>query len=98
MFSLNLQKEDKIRILRQRLNDRESQTKTSSGNATQQHSSEIQLQVATTNLAQGKEALIVIQPEATTTSDFYSDSAIGGGLSIITRTSQSDVEFSESYL
>lgn len=94
----DLQQEDNIRILKQRLAERETRTKTSSGNATQQHSTEIQLQVATTNLAQGKEALIVIQPEATTTSDFYSDSAIGGGLSIITRTSQSDVDFSESYL
>lgn len=91
----NLQKEDKIRLLRQRLVERESTSKNSSGSATQQ-TTEIQIQVAPTNLAQGKEALTVIQPEPTTTSDL--DSAIGGGLSFVTRTSQSDVEFSESYL
>lgn len=90
----NSQKEDKIRILRQRLVEREQTTKTSSGNVAQS-SDEIQLTAVAANAAQGKDALIVIQPEATTTSDF--DSAIGGGLSIITRASQSDVEFSESY-
>lgn len=88
-----MQKEDKIRILRQRLVEREATTK-GSGN-TAQSSTEIQLTAAAANAAQGKDALIVIQPDATTTSDF--DSAIGGGLSIITRASQSDVEFSESY-
>lgn len=86
------QKEDKIRILRQRLIEREGATKTSTGNVAQT-SNEIQLTAA--NVAQGKDALIVIQAEATTTSDF--DSAIGGGLSIITRASQSDADFSESY-
>lgn len=89
-----LQKEDKIRILRQRLVEREQATKTGSGNVAQS-SNEIQLTAVAANAAQGKDALIVIQPDATTTSDF--DSAIGGGLSIITRASQSDVEFSESY-
>lgn len=94
MVLFNLQKEDKIRILRQRLIEREASNKNGSGNVVQS-SNEIQLTAVATNAAQGKDALIVIQPEATTTSDF--DSAIGGGLSIITRASQSDVEFSESY-
>lgn len=80
--------------MRQRLIEREAATKTSSGNVAQS-SNEIQLTAAASNAAQGKDALIVIQAEATTISDF--DSAIGGGLSIITRASQSDVEFSESY-
>lgn len=80
--------------MRQRLVEREATTKIGSGNVAQS-SNEIQLTAVAANAAQGKDALIVIQPEATTTSDF--DSAIGGGLSIITRASQSDVEFSESY-
>lgn len=75
--------------------ERETPMKAGSGAANQQ-TNEIQLQVAATHLAQGKDAIVVIQPEPTTTSDF--DSAIGGGLSIVTRTSQSDVELSESYL
>lgn len=94
-FLFRLQKEDKIRILQQRLREREQATKSSSGNVAAQSSNEIQLTAVAANAAQGKDALIVIQPEATTTSDF--DSAIGGGLSIITRASQSDAEFSESY-
>lgn len=91
LLDSNSQKEDKIRMLRQRLVEREATTK---GN-TAQSSNEIQLTAAAANVAQGKDAHIIIQPDATTTSDF--DSAIGGGLSIITRASQSDVEFSESY-
>lgn len=75
-----------------RLTERDA-SKNGSGNAAQS-SNEIQLTAATSNVAQGKDALIVIQAEATTTSDF--DSAIGGGFSIMTRASQSD-EFSESY-
>lgn len=95
-----MQKEDKIRLLRQRLTEREATTKNSSGNVAQL-TTEIQLTAAaTTNLAQGKDALIVIQADPTTTSDF--DSAIGGGISILTRSSrasQSDAgDFSESYL
>lgn len=53
----------------------------------------------TLSITQGKESLVVVQPDHTTTSDF--DSAIGGGISIYTRSSrasQSDIEFSESYL
>lgn len=95
LFNELLQKEDKIRVLRQRLVERETTTKNGSGNV-EQLTSDIHAAAITTNLAQGKDALIVIQPDPTTTSDF--DSAIGGGLSIITRASQSDVEFSESYL
>lgn len=49
------------------------------------------------SISQGKEPIIIIQPESTTASDF--DSAIGGGLSNYTRSSQSqsDVDLSESY-
>lgn len=79
-------------MLRQRLVDRDA-AKGAPNNDSQT--------VAPTTLAitQGKDSLIVIQADPTTTSDF--DSAIGGGLSIITRSSrasQSDIEFSESYL
>lgn len=88
-----LQKEEKIRLLRQRLAEREASTKNSSGNL--EHS-DANPTAITPNIAQGKDALLIIQADPTTTSDF--DSAIGGGLSIVTRASQSDVEFSESYL
>lgn len=78
-------------MLRQRLVDRDA-AKGAPNNDSQA--------VAPTTLAitQGKDSLIVIQADPTTTSDF--DSAIGG-LSINTRSSrasQSDIEFSESYL
>jgi hypothetical protein len=64
-------------------------------------------QIAETNanmaklgITQGKDSLVIIQPDHTTTSDF--DSAIGGGISSVytrsSRASQSDIEFSESYL
>lgn len=91
------QKEDKIRLLRQRLAEREAAAKSNSGQ-TAQLTTETQL-IAATNLAQGKDTLVIIAPDPTTTSDF--DSAIGGGISIMTRSSrasQSDMEFSESYL
>lgn len=84
-------------MLRQRLAEREAAAKSSSGQ-TAQLTTETQL-IAAKNLAQGKDALIIIAPDPTTASDF--DSAIGGGLSLITRSSrasQSDMEFSESYL
>lgn len=93
---LLFQKEDKIRLLRQRLTERESAAKGNSGQ-TAQATTETQLPAAS-NLAQGKDAPH-IQPDPITASDF--DSAIGGGISIITRSSrasQSDFEFSESYL
>lgn len=78
-------------MLRQRLVDRDA-AKGAQNDNTQT--------TAPTTLAitQGKDSLIV-QADPTTTSDF--DSAIGGGLSIVTRSSrasQSDIEFSESYL
>lgn len=81
-------------MLRQRLVDRDAAKGTGATNNDSQA-------VAPTTLAitQGKDSLIVIQADPTTTSDF--DSAIGGGLSINTRSSrasQSDIEFSESYL
>lgn len=84
-------------MLRQRLVEREAAAKSNSGQ-TAQLATETQL-IAATNLAQGKDALIIIAPDPITASDF--DSAIGGGLSVMTRSSrasQSDVEFSESYL
>lgn len=80
-------------MLRQRLVDRDA--------AKGAQSIESSQAVAPTTLAitQGKDSLTVIQGDPTTTSDF--DSAIGGGLSVNTRSSrasQSDLEFSESYL
>lgn len=98
------QKEDKIRLLRQRLAEREASgtaitVKGTSGQSTQL-TNETQSSLAKGNsTAQGKDALIIIQPDPATVSDF--DSAIGGGLSTLTRSSrasQSDFEFSESYL
>ncbi|XP_055682900.1 gamma-aminobutyric acid type B receptor subunit 1 [Lutzomyia longipalpis] len=87
------QKEEKIRILRQRLSERDS-TKG------QTQDSDTQGSVPTTAaITQGKDTLVVIQPDPTTSSDF--DSAIGGGFSTQTRSSrasQSDMDFSESYL
>lgn len=82
-------------MLRQRLAEREAAAKSNSGQTAQ---TETQL-IAATNLAQGKDVLVIIAPDPITASDF--DSAIGGGLSIMTRSSrasQSDMEFSESYL
>ncbi|GAB0089072.1 gamma-aminobutyric acid type B receptor subunit 1 [Sergentomyia squamirostris] len=87
------QKEEKIRLLRQRLVERDSgkgqtQDIDSQGGAT-----------STAAVTQGKDTLVVIQPDPTTSSDF--DSAIGGGFSTQTRSSrasQSDMDFSESYL
>lgn len=88
------QKEDKIRLLRLRIVERDTTTKG------QTQIVEIQTGAPTTlAITQGKDSLLVIQPDHTTTSDF--DSAICGGLSIYTRSSrasQSDIEFSESYL
>lgn len=84
-------------MLRQRLVERDSAAKGNSGH-TAHLTTDTQLSAAT-NLAQGKDALVIIQQDPITASDF--DSAIGGGLSIITRSSrasQSDFEFSESYL
>lgn len=93
------QKEDKIRILRQRLADRDATTnKTISGQT--QIIEKNQTAASTLAIAQGKNnTLQVIQPDQTTTLDF--DSAYGGGISSYTRSSrasQSDLEFSESYL
>lgn len=91
-----LQKEEKIRILRQRVVERDTTTKGTSGQA---QITETQTALASLAITQGKESLVVIQPDHTTTSDF--DSAIGGGMSFYTRSShasQSDFEFSESYL
>lgn len=90
-------------MLRQRFAEREA-IKGSSGQTittTIQNASDAQ-KIAPTSLAitQGKtNTLQVIQPDPTTTSDF--DSAYGGGVSSYTRSSrasQSDFEFSESYL
>lgn len=86
-------------MLRQRLTERDT-AKGITGQ-TAQISSETHLTApATLAITQGKkDSLVVIQPDPTTTSDF--DSAIGGAVSILTRSSrasQSDFEFSESYL
>ncbi|XP_055710587.1 gamma-aminobutyric acid type B receptor subunit 1 isoform X2 [Phlebotomus papatasi] len=87
------QKEEKIRLLRQRLIERDS-------NKGQTQDTDIQGGAPTTTaITQGKDTLVVIQPDPTTSSDF--DSAIGGGFSTQTRSSrasQSDMDFSESYL
>lgn len=84
-------------MLRQRIVERDAAAKSNSGH-TAQLTTEPQLTV-TKNVGQGKDAPVIIQPDPITASDF--DSAIGGGLSIVTRSSrasQSDFEFSESYL
>lgn len=87
-------------MLRQRLVERDS-AKANSGQ-TAQLATETHLAAPTTlAITQGKkkDSLVVIQADPTTTSDF--DSAIGGAVSILTRSSrasQSDFEFSESYL
>lgn len=77
------QKEEKIRLLKQRLQEREQ----GKGGT-----------LAPSTIMQGKDTLIV--------ADFItdagtSDSALGGGISVYTRSSrasQSDIEFSDSYL
>lgn len=82
-------------MLRQRLVEREQAQKGNSGQATTSQTETHLSAPSTLAITQGKDALVVIQPEATTSSDF--DSAIGG-LTRSSRASQSDVEFSESYL
>lgn len=84
-----MQKEEKIRLLKTRLQEREAAGLISKipGGA-----------LTASALTQGKDTLIV--------ADFItdagtSDSALGGGISVYTRSSrasQSDIEFSESYL
>lgn len=78
--------------------EREAATKSSNSGHTAQLTTDTQL-IAATNLAQGKDAVVIIAADPTTASDF--DSAIGGGFSNMTRSSrasQSDMEFSGSYL
>lgn len=97
-----MQKEDKIRLLRQRLAEREAAGTALSAKGTSGQTTQLANETQSSakgNSAQGKDALIVIQADPATVSDF--DSAIGGGLSTLTRSSrasQSDFEFSESYL
>lgn len=114
-MNISSQKEEKIRVLRQRLVERGDKpdppgttttgagagagAATSNGSNSNNNAS---LPTAAGNsksiaISQGKEPIIIIQPESTTASDF--DSAIGGGLSNYTRSSQSqsDVDLSESY-
>ncbi|XP_050307977.1 gamma-aminobutyric acid type B receptor subunit 1 [Anthonomus grandis grandis] len=83
------QKEDKIRLLRERIQEKEKN----------QNINRVKIvSPNTTTIMQGKDTLIV--------ADFItdagtSDSALGGGVSTYTRSSrysQSDIEFSESYL
>lgn len=81
-----MQKEEKIKLLKERLAEKETSGK--GGNTL----------LVPTAITQGKDTLIV--------ADFItdagtSDSAFGGGTSVYTRSSrasQSDFEFSESYL
>lgn len=107
-YSLVFQKEEKIRMLRQRLIDRDA-SKGGTGGQTDAaaNSTSNNLATGTTTLAapttlalaQGKDSLNVVQADPATMSDF--DSALGGGVSTYTRSShasQSDFEFSESYL
>jgi hypothetical protein len=93
------QKEEKIRILKQRLAERESKGDAQSGSQQATINGTNQL-----GLNQGKENVfggglqVIIQAEQPTASDF--DSAFGNGFSysISACTRSSDVEFSESYL
>jgi len=95
-----LQKEEKIRILKQRLAERDQQKGETQSNSQLQLSQQITLiNNGTSN--QGKETIvnaaglqIIVQPEPTT-SDF--DSAFGNGfsVSISACTRSSEVEFSE---
>lgn len=101
LLSCSEQKEDKIRLLKLRLAERDQQKN-------EAHSgSQLQLSLQQTNgtmnssnqlgLNQGKDGGIqIILPEPATTSDF--DSAFGNGFSISVCTRSSDIEFSESYL
>lgn len=93
-------------MLRQRLVERgdkpDAATDAGSGAVNGSNGNNASLPTATSNsksvsISQGKEPIIIIQPESTTASDF--DSAIGGGISNYTRSSQSqsDVDLSESY-
>ncbi|EDS38916.1 GABA-B receptor [Culex quinquefasciatus] len=83
------QKEDKIRLLKQRLVEKEStvksgQTQFGDGHAAATNNNQLHVAPSATaaGVTQGKEALVVsIQPDQATSSDF--DSAIGGVLSII---------------
>lgn len=88
------QKEDKIRLLKQRLAERDQQKSDTQGSQLQLSQ---QTNGTTNQLNQGKDGVVqIILPDQTTTSDF--DSAFGNGFSISVCTRSSDVEFSESYL
>jgi hypothetical protein len=102
-FSHILQKEEKIRLLKQRLAERDQQKGDLQSSSQLQLSQQANINNGTMNtsnqlgLNQGKDGLqIIIQAEQTTTSDF--DSAFGNGFSISACTRSSEVEFSESYL
>lgn len=94
--------------MKQRLVEKEStvksgQTQFGDGHAAATNNNQLHVAPSATaaGVTQGKEALVVsIQPDQATSSDF--DSAIGGVLSVNTvsssKASQSDIEFSESYL
>lgn len=100
MVGLFQQKEDKIRILKQRLAERDQQkSDTQSGSQLQLSQQQTNGTMNSSNqlgLNQGKDGVQIILPEPTTTSDF--DSAFGNGFSISVCTRSSDIEFSESYL
>lgn len=100
-FSCSSQKEDKIRLLKQRLAEREQSGGSQPTNGAVNNSSSSN-QLGINN--QGKESIIsshggiqLILPEPT--SDFTTDSAVfGNGFSVSICTRSSEVEFSESYL
>ncbi|XP_068081779.1 gamma-aminobutyric acid type B receptor subunit 1 [Anabrus simplex] len=87
-------KEEKIRLLKQRLQERDAmKSGTAGATAPQQQDT-----APSTGLTFTKESLIVAD---FLTGEGTSDSAIGGGTSVYTRSSrasQSDIEFSEPYL
>lgn len=103
-FSLELlsQKEDKIRLLKQRLAEREQSSGGSQSTNGAVNNSLSSNQLGINN--QGKESIIsshggiqIILPEPT--SDFTTDSAVfGNGFSVSICTRSSEVDFSESYL
>lgn len=97
------QKEEKIRMLKQRLAERDQQKGDTQSSSQLQLSQQVSITNGTNQLGlnnQGKDGVgvIIIQPEQTTTSDFDSTFGNGFSFSISACTRSTDVEFSESYL
>lgn len=98
-FHFYFQKEDKIRFLRQRLIERGGDNISTKSLTNQTNADAQPTNTKNVSITQGKDSLFVQPTDHTIASDF--DSAIGGGISVYTRSSrasQSDFEFSESYL